>query len=228
MEPQKIPRFDLQTEKKGEKKQDSEEKSHFQNKRSRLFAIMTYATEEDIKAVIEEKKELLRYWCYICHDKDKKPETDEPVQSHFHILFECFNPYTIKAIRNWFGWCRDEDGKQVTTLAQVVVFRKGIVDYLTHENTPEKYRYEMSDVVNLPDALSIYGVKPRDDEDNALRVIDDMLSGLNYYELIRRYGREFIINNRHYRECIALMLSDGSLPSSANKEEVDYRYRGDF
>lgn len=227
MENQSVPRFDLQqSEVKEEKKPKSGKKRDENSKqRGRLFALMTYANEQDIKFVVEEHGEQIKHWCYICHDRDKKPDTDELTIKHYHVLIETFNPYYTKQIRNWFGWCRDEQGQQITTLAQIVVFRKGIVDYLTHENSPEKFRYEMSDVVNLADALLIYGVKPRDDEDNAICIINDMMAGKSYYELMRRYGREFIINNRHYRDMIALMISDGSLPVSVNMEDVNLRYR---
>lgn len=196
-------------------------------KKSRLHSMITYATIDDIKKVFEYHKEQVKRWCAICHDKDKD-ENGEPVTLHYHIVVEFYDAYRVTSIRNWFKACFDEKGETVTTLGQIVKDRRSVTDYLTHENQPDKYHYPFEEVINYPDMVMISGTSPRNDDEPSLNIIDDMLHGASYYELIRRYGREFIINSAKYREAVALMISDMSLPDDLTREqknEIYYKYR---
>lgn len=212
------------------KKEDKPNKQRFssqQEKQGRLHSLITYAKLDDIKKVFEYHTEQVRRWCCIWHDKDKD-ENGDVVIPHYHIVVEFYNGYRVTSVRNWFKACLDDKGQSVTTLGQLVIDRKSITDYLTHSNTPEKYQYPETDIENYPDYIGIAGTSPRNDDDSALAIIDDMLHGVTFYELIRRYGREFIINSSKYREAIALMISDGSLPkefTQQQKMDIYYRYR---
>lgn len=211
-------------------KEDKSNKSSFrsqQEKRGRLHSLVTYANIEDIKKVLEYHDEQIKHWCCICHDKDKDENGDDVIPHH-HMVIEFYDAYRVTSVRNWFKPCLDEKGESVTTLGQLVKDRRSITDYLCHDNTPEKHQYPKEDVYNYPDMVMIAGTSPRNDDEPALNIIDDMLHGATYYELIRRYGREFIINSQKYRDAVGLMISDMSLPDDLTREqknEIYYKYR---
>lgn len=211
-------------------KEDKPQKSPYRSqteKQGRLHSLITYASLDDIKKVFDYHADQTKRWCAILHDKDKD-ENGEEVIPHHHIVAEFYSPYRVTSVRNWFKPCVDEKGESVTTLGQLVIDRKSITDYLCHDNTPEKYQYPKEDVINYPDMIMISGTSPRNDDEPALNIIDDMLHGASYYDLIRRYGREFIINSARYREAIQLMISDMSLPkdlTTEQKNEIYYKYR---
>lgn len=193
------------------------------NARTRLFALVTYATDIDIMLALSLHSEQIRYSCYILHDRDRKDD-GELKEQHYHIVIECYNPYRISAIRSWFAHIKDNKLQPVTTLVQPVIDRKEIIDYLTHENRKDKAQYSRDEVVNYSQALLIAKEKPRTDDDKALLILDDMIAGVPEYQLCRRYGREYIINARHYRDMVFNIIDDASLPEM-DKEAKHQLYR---
>lgn len=195
----------------------------FDRQSGRLFAVVTYASLPYISEVMHRRKETVKYWCAINHDKDTDENGNLKIE-HRHIIIETFNPSTIGTIRNWFFFAVDEKGETVTTTAQLVKFRKLAVDYLTHEHDPTKHHYNPEEIVNFPDTINISGVQPRNDEDTTLNIIDDMLKGLSTFQLVRRYGRDFVIHYRNYKMILQDIQSDGDLPEYANKTVVWRKY----
>lgn len=200
------------------------------NGRGRLFSLISYATEDDLKKVIHVHEEQIRYWCYIVHDKDRTDD-GELKEVHKHVLFDLYNANTCSAVKKWFSWCVDDKGERANTLVEVGGDRQLLCEYLTHSNDGEKYQYSEKDIVNYPDMILLSGVKARNDEDKALNILDDMMLGMTYFELVRHYGREFIINCSRYEGMIARMISDGSLPdylTPEQKNKIYFRYREVF
>lgn len=72
-------------------------------------------------------------YAYICHDKDKSAE-----HKHYHYLLMFDSPRSFKSIAN--------DLEIPVTMLQKVYSKKGILDYLTHENDPNKYHYDLSEI----------------------------------------------------------------------------------
>lgn len=205
-------------------------KERSRSRRGRFFSLVTYARESDIEKVMLIHQEQVRYWCYILHDHDCK-EDGELKEPHYHVLLDIYNANSESGIKKWFAWCADENGSRVNTLVELGEDRKYLCDYLTHANDKEKYQYDEKDICRYGDMLLISGVKPRNDEQNALNIIDDMLLGASYYELVRHYGREFIINASRYEDMIARMINDYSLPdylSRDQKNKIYYKYRKDL
>lgn len=199
----------------------------YDRKSGRLFAVMTYASMDFICSVMKQRKETVKYWCAITHDKDVDEKGDLKI-THNHLILETFNPSTIGTIRNWFFFATDENGESVTTLAQLVKFRKLAIDYLTHEHDPTKFHYSKENIVNLTDSVNFSAVEPRNDEDTVLNVIDDMLRGLSTFQLVRRYGRDFVIHYRNYKMILQDIEDDGDLPEYANKAVVWKKYRKEW
>lgn len=199
-------------------------------RRGRFFSLVTYARAQDIEKVFAIHEEQVRYWTYILHDKDVNDD-GELKEPHFHILADLYNANSETALKKWFAWCKDSKGEKCNTLVEIGEDRQYLCDYLTHSNDKEKYQYQETEIQRYGDMLLIAGVKPRNDEEKALNIIDDMLQGATYYELTRHYGREFIINCSRYEDMIARMIHDGSLPDTLTREQknkIYYKYRKDF
>lgn len=80
-----------------------------------------------------ESNQLDCKWAYICHDKDKSAE-----HKHYHYVLMFDTPRSFKAIAN--------DLQIPVIMLQKVYSKKGILNYLTHENDPLKFHYPLSDV----------------------------------------------------------------------------------
>lgn len=86
--------------------------------------------QENIKKKFDNEK-----YAYILHDKDKSSE-----HKHFHYVLIFSNPRSFNSLAN--------DLELPVTMIEKVYSKKGILDYLTHENDPNKYHYPLSDVVS--------------------------------------------------------------------------------
>lgn len=76
-------------------------------------------------------------WAWICHDKDKDKE-DDLIARHYHIYLEFENPRSFRSVAN-------ELGIPVTNLCKVYK-KKQMLEYLTHENSPDKFHYSVEDI----------------------------------------------------------------------------------
>lgn len=87
-----------------------------------------------VKQKIEEYYSSAK-WAYICHDKDKSAE-----HKHYHYVLMFDSPRSFASIAN--------DLEIPVTMLQKVYSKKGILDYLTHENDPNKYHYSLSEITS--------------------------------------------------------------------------------
>lgn len=72
-------------------------------------------------------------YAYICHDKDKSAE-----HKHYHYLLIFDSPRSFRSIAN--------DLEVPVTMLQKVYSKRGMLDYLTHENDPNKHHYSLDEV----------------------------------------------------------------------------------
>lgn len=84
--------------------------------------------QETIKKIYDHDK-----YAYILHDKDKSAE-----RKHCHYVLMFSSPRSFKSVAN--------DLEIPVTMLQKVYSKKGILDYLTHENDPNKHHYEFSEI----------------------------------------------------------------------------------
>ena len=157
-------------------------------KKTRQFACISYLSEEQIHYCLQKKVQYIRHWAYILHDKDVKDD-GSPKEPHYHILLWTYSPCNINTVRKWFSI---EDAGN--TLAQAVLSADDVVDYLTHDGSPDKYQYPESAVVS--DDWEWF--KRSANTEPSIQCLEDLLSGVSLYELARTYGREFIINSSKY------------------------------
>lgn len=107
---------------------------------------------ENLKKVLEEKSHIISEFAYIIHDKDTYSENDEalnpqhkanslkPKHIHLALKFERNQPQKTKYIAKWFNIPEQ-------FVSKIKGKWKDCICYLTHQNAPNKYQYEISDVI---------------------------------------------------------------------------------
>lgn len=79
-------------------------------------------------------------WAYIKHDKDTIEETGEIKKEHIHLLFRNKDRLSINSVAKKYGVPVND-----------IVWKANwqyAVQYLVHYNHPEKYQYDISDIVS--------------------------------------------------------------------------------
>lgn len=99
----------------------------------RYFTFSLVNDNHLVQKNIKERFSSAKY-AWICHDKDKSAG-----HKHYHYLLMFEQPRSFKSIAN--------DLEIPVTMIEKVYSKKGILDYLTHENDPNKHHYSLSEVV---------------------------------------------------------------------------------
>lgn len=117
-------------------------------------------------------------WAYIKHDKDIGAE-----HIHFHYYIEFPNPRSFCSVAN--------ELMIPVTMLQKVYDKKGILQYLTHENAPDKHHYDKSEIVTNMDFN-----KEIEPELNFMELAHDYydmrLGKITYFEFLERYERYIV------------------------------------
>lgn len=98
----------------------------------RYFTFSLTSNNGLVSKAVEEIYKNDKY-AYICHDKDKSVE-----HKHYHYVLMFDSPRSFKSIAN--------DLEIPVTMLQKVYSKKGILDYLTHENDPNKHHYSLDEI----------------------------------------------------------------------------------
>lgn len=95
----------------------------------------TFAIVENNHVLQKKIKEIYSHdkYAYILHDKDKSAE-----RKHCHYYLEFKSPRSFRSIAN--------DLEIPVTMLEKVYNKKAMLDYLTHENDPNKHHYDISEV----------------------------------------------------------------------------------
>ncbi len=181
--------------------------------RVRNYEMITYQSEEVIKAVLRIHKARIRHYAYILHDKDLKDD-GEPAQAHYHVLMVFNNAMTSTAVQKLFP----DNGQN--TFPAVMNDKADCFNYLDHSDCPDKYQYSRESIVC--DDLDYWTDLQRGDtdDDRVLNIIDDILDNVPFYELARRYGRDLVVNYQRYKEYADFCKFDPRSPSNRAKVQV--------
>ena len=166
--------------------------------RVRNYAMITYHSEEVIKATLDclLKMGRVRHYAYIPHDKDMDSEGNFK-EKHIHMLLQLNNAMTLTAVRALFPL-------GANTLAQPIYDKADCFNYLTHKDKPNKYQYEDTDIV--ADNMEYWkGLQKGQEDDKTMCILDDIISNVPYRLMVSRYGRDFVINYGKYA-CMAQMI----------------------
>lgn len=131
--------------------------------RSDLFEIVLQKVDTLNKKTIEEnilkeyliKSDNIRFWAFILHDKDI--DNNGAVKTpHYHIVVKFYSPYGKNTIINAFA--KDLMINKNIIGVQIVRSLVSITRYLSHSDSPEKYRYNELHVCssNNEEYLEIY------------------------------------------------------------------------
>lgn len=99
-------------------------------KKQRYFTTVEFNNPHHIIKALEK---YVPKWAYICHDKDKTAE-----RKHYHFYLEYPNEVSFRSVA--------EDLQIPVTMLEKVRFRKFFLDYLTHENDPNKHHYSIDEI----------------------------------------------------------------------------------
>lgn len=128
--------------------------------KTKHISFNTYAREEDLRKVVNSKSDLLRFACFITHDRDVWNESDERKNSehkagisketHRHLLLWLKSEREPRDICNWFKKCLDDKGEIANTRYEETRSTSNMYEYLTH-NTEDaksqgKYQYISEDI----------------------------------------------------------------------------------
>ena len=174
--------------------------------RERKFSLVSYIEPDKIKRLLV-RSEWVQHWSYCTHNKDVLPDGSMKEQ-HTHIILYTYNAKSSSAIRKIFNRyaleiCKDGDEPQ-NTLCQVCSDMVSAYRYLIHADDKNKAQYEVverecDDFGYWHDLESSCGYSDVI-ENKGKSMIDDMLDGVSTYEMVKRYGKEYIYHSQQLRE----------------------------
>lgn len=179
--------------------------------RVRPYTIIFYGTEMELKKILRTNYERIAHYAYILHDKDKyledlKDESGNYVhrvgeieKEHFHIIVDFYNGHTFNAVKRMFT--TPTDNPRVEPISDRVAKYR----YLIHADDPDKYQYEktaiVSNDINYYEKLCKNGDR-RDSDNLAEQIINDLLAGVSPRIMVSRYGRDYVVHMRQYKDCV--------------------------
>lgn len=98
----------------------------------RYFTFSLVHNNHSVIKKIESLYSSFKY-AYICHDQDTSVE-----HKHYHYVLMFPSPRSFASVAN--------DLEIPVTMLQKVYSKKGILDYLTHDNDPNKHHYSLDDI----------------------------------------------------------------------------------
>lgn len=151
--------------------------------RSRNWFLVSYLSMEEITDYC--KMGHISRYAFIKHDKD---ENKEP---HIHLLV------VYKNARTWSAVKKDFENRSQNTMVEVCTELSGAYDYLTHARNPEKFQYSTADIVS--DDPSYWTALVAGEMPNrATELISDILDGKNPIYMLKKYGRDYVLNAGKY------------------------------
>lgn len=170
------------------------------NKKVRNFSLTTYLSEYQILSVLQKHDMQIKSYAYILHNRDINEDGSLKTE-HFHLLIALVNATTCNSVRSWFDGFKDEKNEYINTLVQPMNDVSGSFNYLTHNTDgarlEHKYLYSDDDVRGFN--LEFFKNSAVRDIDNLSLAVADMVSGIPISEVMKRYGRDFIVHYGHIR-----------------------------
>ena len=182
--------------------------------RERKFSLVSYIEPDKIKQLLV-RSEWVQHWSYCTHDKDVLSD-GSPKGSHTHIVLYTYNAKSSSAIRKIFDRYAleicEKDEEPQNTLCQVCSDMVSAYRYLIHADDKNKAQYEIVERVcddfgywhDLEASCGYSDVI----ENKGKSMIDDMLDGVSTYEMVKRYGKEYIYHSQQLRDVASRIQSE--------------------
>lgn len=202
-----------------------------QSVRSRHFAMILYVDLPTLYRLLRIYNNRIVRYAFIVHDKchyleDYINDNNELVHSagekervHIHLLLSLYNPTTFSAVRKLFITENDKP------MVEVVSDLCSMFRYLIHKDNPEKYQYDINEVESndLDYYLSLETDGERKDTDQkSLEILDLLQRNVNPFLIAKKYGRDFIIHYRQYKDfvdAIELWEKDNAYRKKLSEDE---------
>ena len=182
--------------------------------RSRKFSLSSYIPLDDIERFLKSAR-WIQHYAYAYHDKDVKAD-GTPKEPHTHILLYTYDGKSSSAICKIFNRYAQSicanDAKPEQTLCEIMVDSVHMWRYLLHLDDPDKYQYEESrricDDVGYWKSMERTECLTECTSNKALQIMQDLEDGISTMEMVRRYGREWVINRGKYLACHAAIHTE--------------------
>lgn len=186
-----------------------------QNRKTRFFSLMTYASEKQLRRVIEDHIRSVRAFCYILHDKDE-------AVPHYHILMRTHSTWTSAQIRRWFHRLVDADKKPINTFCEPASSMDALDDYIFHADDKSvaqgKHQYSRDQVKDF----GIWDLaEKKDSYDDSYEIINQIIAGKSYRELVRTYGRKFLFHWDKYADVAAEIRQDEGYKEARERSKME-------
>lgn len=185
--------------------------------RVRHFFLVLYCSVIELEKIFIKYSQRIAHAVYIVHDKDVylsdlidndgnvKHRKGDKEKEHIHLLISFYNTHTFSAVKKLFT--TKEDNPRVEPVNDMVK----CFEYLTHINDKDKYQYSSEELIFAFDEefyrdLIKEGEK-RDVDNIAESIVKDILRGTNPMTMLKRYGNNYAIHFRQYKEIADEVLS---------------------
>ena len=128
----------------------------------------------ELKAILVNNGATFKHYAYVLHDKDNEE------QPHYHLCLEYKNARTFTQVKAMFEGAHVEE----------MEYKNMSYQYLIHKNDPDKYQYEIDNVMTLEkDYLMLMLNNNEYDKLDTTTLIEAINSGIHTYtELILKFG----------------------------------------
>lgn len=164
----------------------------------RCWSCITYLSSYQLQRRLDSMLSFtsLLYYAYIYHDKDTDDEGNL-LEPHIHLCL--YFRYPVRCVRDYLIDFHNNAGN---AFCEPLNNRYSMVyEYFIHHNNPEKYQYDFSSVVSNDIDFwdnDFSGTS----NDVSVSIVEDMLRGVPYIDLVRTYGKSFVYHYNNYRSVV--------------------------
>lgn len=176
------------------------------NQRVRSCRALYYGDMEELKGLCEKN---CSHYALSLHDKDVNDDGTLK-KAHIHCILRFGVQFSCAQIMKRFG----------EQLARPFLYIESefcrYFDYLTHEDETDKVHYPQEQVVcddvdYWEREYNNHSRDPPDCDNVAEQIINDMIATVPTRELVKKYGREIVINYKYYRNIAGMVYYEESL-----------------
>lgn len=160
--------------------------------KTRKWSVVTYLQMDEVLNAISIYQELagVVHYAIIEHE----PETEEK-QRHIHIALYFQNARRRDSVCELFKGKGNAFAEPIKD-SQVLVYK-----YFIHKGYPDKKQYSIDDIRS--DNIEFWNKEVV--ENTALTIVEDLIRGRDIREMLKEYGRDFVINYQKYYEMASLI-----------------------
>lgn len=169
----------------------------------RSWSCITYLPEYLLVRRIDSMIALgnLLHYAYIIHDCDILPD-GTPDEPHIHICLYFRNPLRFSSdyIQYFLTSSNPLDNAGNCRIEPLSDRYSMVYEYFIHKNEPDKFQYSFDRVV--ADDFEFWSQNGHSSEDIAVIIVERMLAGVPYIDLVREFGRNFVYHYSAFKKLV--------------------------